>query len=242
MKSSKRAKTDFEILSFLAQNKPHSKREIAKALEKNYRSIRNVMQRLLSSKLIKVEFKKPSSKNSKKEVEYYGLTLLGLLNTRLLDKEIWNQIDVIAEKNYRKLLVFRKWPLFVFRSLRKEIIHSFQDTLKSLVHARATASLEWYDMKYGDLAEKIDAYVLGSPALTLPRQRMNELFGDRFLRIWQTCKEDPQLRMFLEHEIQKRKRWTREKLDAVEKWEEWFQRTSEKALLGSVNWTAVTSK
>jgi predicted transcriptional regulator len=235
MKSLKRTKTNLEILSFLVQNQPHSTREIAKALNKNYRSINNMIQQLLSSNFVKVEFKKPSSKNPKIEVEYYGLTLIGLLNTLLLDKEVWNQIDVIAEKNYRKLLVFRKWPLFVFRSLRKEIISSFQDTLRSLVHARATASLEWYDMKYGDLAEKIDAYVLGSPALTLPRQRMNELFGDRFSRIWQTCKEDPQLRIFLEHEIQKRKKWTREKLDAVEKWEEWFQRTSEKALLGPVN-------
>lgn len=235
MKSPKRKKTNLEILSFLAQNQPHSTREIAKALNKDYRSTNNAIQELLGSNFVKVELKKPSSKKPKVEVEYYGLTLVGLLNTLLLDKELWNQIDVIAEKNYRKLLVFRKWPLFIFKNVRKEIVSSFQHTLRSLVYARTTASLEWYDMKYGDLAEKIDAYVLGSPALALPRQRMNELFGDRFLRIWQTCKEDPQLRIFLEHEIQNRKKWTQEKLDAVKKWEEWFQRTSEKTLLSPVN-------
>jgi DNA-binding Lrp family transcriptional regulator len=235
MKSQKRTKTNLEILSFLAQNKPHSTREIANALNKDYRSTNNMIQQLLSSNFVKVEFKRPSSKNPKIEVEYYGLTLVGFLNTLLLDKEVWNQIDVIAEKHYRKLLVFRKWPLFALRNTRKEIVSSFQHTLRSLIYARTTPSLEWYDMKYGDLAEKIDAYVLGSPALTLPRQRMNELFGDRFLRIWQTCKEDPQLRMFLEHEIQNRKKWTRQKLDAVKKWEEWFQHVSEKALLSPVN-------
>lgn len=77
-------------------------------------------------------------------------------------------------------------------------------------------------MKYTGLAEMIDAYVSGSPALTLSKQRMNELFGDRFLRIWQVCKEDPKLKTFLEHEIQNWKRWTREKLDEVKEWEEWF--------------------
>jgi len=222
MKSPKRTKTNLEILSFLAQNKPHNTREIAKALNKGYRSTNNMIQQFLDSNFIKIEYKKPSSKNPKIEVEYYGLTLLGLLNTLLLDKEVWKQIDVIADNNSDRLLVFRKWPLFVLRNMRKEIVSSFQLTLRSLVSAQATASLEWYDMKYTDLAEKIDAYVLGSPALTLPKQRMNELFGDRFLRIWQACKEDPQLKIFLKHEIQDRKKWTREKLDTVKKWEEWL--------------------
>ena len=222
MKSPKRTKTNLEILSFLAKNKPHNTWEIAKALNKSYRSINNMIQQLLDSDFIKIEYKKPSSKNPKIEVEYYGLTLPGLLNTLLLDKEVWKQIDVIADKHSDRLLVFRKWPLFVLRNMRKEMVSSFQHTLRSLAYAQATASLEGYDMKYADLAEKIDAYVLGSPALTLPKQRMNELFGDRFLRIWQACKEDPQLKIFLKHEIQDRKRWTREKLDAVKKWEEWF--------------------
>lgn len=222
MKSPKRAKRNLEILSFLAQNRPHSTWEIAKALNKGYRSTNNIMQQLLDSGFIKVEYKKPSSKNPKIKVEYYGLTLPGLLNTLLLDKEVWKQIDIVADKNSDRLLVFRKWPLFVLRNMRKEMVSSFQLTLRSLVYAQATASLDWYDMKYTDLAEKIDAYVLGSPALTLPKQRMNELFGDRFLRIWQACKEDPQLKIFLKHEIQDRKRWTREKLDTVKKWEEWF--------------------
>jgi len=222
MKSPKRAKRNLEILSFLAQNRPHSTWEIAKALNTGYRSTNNIMQQLLDSNFIKIEYKKPSSKNPKIEVEYYGLTLPGLLNTLLLDKEVWKQIDVIADKNSDRLLVFRKWPLFVLRNMRKEMVSSFQLTLRSLVYAQGTASLDWYDMKYTDLAGKIDAYVLGSPALTLPKQRMNELFGDRFLRIWQACKEDPQLKIFLKHEIQDRKRWTREKLDTVKKWEEWF--------------------
>ncbi|MDH5376510.1 MAG: hypothetical protein OEZ21_07745 [Candidatus Bathyarchaeota archaeon] len=222
MKSPKRTKTNLEILSFLAQNKPHSTWEIAKALNKGYRSTNNMIQQLLDSNFIKIEFKKPSSKNPKIEVEYYGLTLPGLLNILLLDKEVWKQIDVIAEKHSDRLLVFRKWPLFVLKNMRKEIVSSFQLTLSSLACAKATANLEWYDMKYTDLAEKIDSYVLGSPALTLPKQRMNELFGDRFLRIWQTCKEDPQLKIFLKREIQDRKKWTRERLDAVKKWEEWF--------------------
>ncbi|MDH5267804.1 MAG: hypothetical protein OEW62_09025 [Candidatus Bathyarchaeota archaeon] len=153
----------------------------------------------------------------------------------MFDKDVWKQIDVIAEKHYKKLLVFRKWPLFVLRNRRKEIVSSFQHTLSSLVYARSTVSLEWYDMKYADLAGKIDAYVLGSPALTLPIQRLSELFGDRFLRIWQVCREDPKLKIFFKHEIQNRKRWTREKLDAVKEWEEWFAGTSEKALLSPVN-------
>lgn len=235
MKSPKRTKTNLEILSFLAQNKPHTTREIAKALNRDFRSTNNVIQQLLDSSFVKVEFKKPSAKDSKIDVEYYGVTLLGLINTLLLDKDVWTQIDVIAEKHYKKLLVFRKWPLFVLRNRRKEIVSSFQHTLRSLVYARATVSLEWYDMKYADLAEKIDAYVLGSPALTLPIQRLTELFGDRFLRIWQVCREDPQLKMFLEHEIEDRKRWTREKLAAVNEWEKWVAGTSEKALLSPVN-------
>jgi len=222
MKSQKRTKTTLEILSFLAQNKPHSKREIAKALNKSYGKTHNAIQQLLDSDFVKIEYKKTSSKNPKKEEEYYGLTLQGLINTLLLNKEVWKQIDVIAEKHSDRLLVFRKWPLFVLRNVRKEIVSSFQLTLRSLVHAQATASLEWCDMKYTGLAEMIDAYVLGSPALTLSKQRMNELFGDRFLRIWQVCKEDPKLKTFLEHEIQNRKKWTREKLDAVKEWEEWF--------------------
>jgi len=222
MKSPKRTKTNLEILSFLAQNRPHSTWEIAKALNKGYRSTSNMIRQLLDSNFVKIEFKKPSSKNPKIEVEYYGLTLPGLLNTLLLDKEVWKQIDVIAEKHSDRLLVFRKWPLFVLRNMRKEIVNSFQLTLSSLACEKATANLEWYDMKYTDLAEKIDSYVLGSPALTLPKQRMNELFGDRFLRIWQTCKEDPELKIFLKREIQDRKKWTRERLDAVKKWEEWF--------------------
>ena len=222
MKKSPKRKIDLEILSFLAQNRPHSTWEIAKALSKSYRSTNNVIQRLLDSDFIKIEYGKPSSKNPETEVEYYGLTLPGLLNTLLLDKEVWKQIDVVAEKHSDKLLVFRKWPLFVLRNMREDIVSSLQLTLKSLVYAQSTASLEWYDMKYADLAGKIDAYVLGSPALTLPRQRMTELFGDRFLRIWQTCKEDPKLKIFFKREIQNRKRWTREKLDAVKKIEEWF--------------------
>lgn len=222
MKSPKRTRTTLEILSFLARNRPHSVWEIAKALNKSYGKTHNTIQQLLDSDFIKIEYKKPSSRNPKTEVEYYGLTLRGLLNTLLLDKEVWKQIDVIADKHSDRLLVFRKWPLFVLRNVRKEIVSSFQLTLRSLVYAQTTASLEWYDMKYTDLAEMIDAYVLGSPALALSKQRMNELFGDRFLRIWRACKEDPKLKTFLEHEIQNRKKWTLEKLDAVKKWEEWF--------------------
>lgn len=221
-KSPERTKTNLEILSFLAQNRPHNTWEIAKALNRSYRNTNDMMQQLLDSDFIKIEYKKPSSKNPETEVEYYGLTLPGLLNTLLLDKEVWKQIDVVAEKHSDKLLVFRKWPLFVLRNMREDIVSSLQLTLKSLAYAQSTPSLEWYDMKYADLAEKIDAYVLGSPALTLPKQRMTELFGDRFLRIWQTCKEDPKLKIFFKHEIQNRKRWTREKLDAVKKMEEWF--------------------
>lgn len=125
MKKRKRERTTPKILLFLAQKKPASKWEIAKVLNKSYGNIYATIQQLLNRNLIKIEYKKPSAKNPKIEVEYYSITILGLFEVinSFSPKELDGNMDVIAKKHADKLpLVFGKWEHFSKHGFREQAI------------------------------------------------------------------------------------------------------------------------
>lgn len=113
MKKNERTRTAPRILSFLAQNKPSSKWELASVLNKSYGNVHATIQRLLQLYLIEVKYEKPSAKNPKIKVEYYSLAFSGLIEIlKYLNDE---EIDLVVDRYSDKWLIFAEWPWFLKR-------------------------------------------------------------------------------------------------------------------------------
>lgn len=124
-------KIQAEILLHIAKHKQANKYEISQSLNKSYSSIYNGINCLLEHKLVKVQRTEPGEKNPKIEVDYYALTLSGLLVT--FDyTPTWNYIDQIAEKQADKLpLIFGKWQFFINKGVRDKVAKRFEGAVLS---------------------------------------------------------------------------------------------------------------
>ena len=131
MKKRKRTQTTPQVLRYLAMNEPSSKWQIAKALRKSYSNIHATIQLLKKAGYIEIVKCKPSEKNPKIKVEYYGLTLAGLIVYLMNNKDALKQIDEIAEVHDDKLLVFKKWQLFKAAGLREKMLSYIEDAIKA---------------------------------------------------------------------------------------------------------------
>ena len=155
----KKRETAPKILLFLAQNKPASKWEIANTLNKSYGNTHATIQQLLNRHLIKVEYKKPSAKNPKIEVEYYSLTIPGLFEVinAFSAKELDENIDPIARKHADKLpFIFGKWAHFIKHGFRKQAIfnlttipmsYKFQDLYSEALERLVTHAFLFSDFR-----------------------------------------------------------------------------------------------
>jgi len=121
-----RSLTAPRILLYLAQNKGHSKWQIANELHKSYGNIHASVQKMLAYRIIKIEDTKPGARNKKIDVEYYDLTLDGLMLV-LSDKENLDVLDKIAETQKTILpLIFGKWRFFEQNGVKPLIIERLQ--------------------------------------------------------------------------------------------------------------------
>jgi hypothetical protein len=129
-KAKDRTFTAPDILLYLAQNEGRSKWEIAKGLKKSYGNVHAAIQQLLSYRLIKIEEKRPSAKNRKIEVEYYGVTIAGLMLI-LSQKEGIENVNGIVERQKDMLpLIFGKWRFYEENGCKAFIIGKLEKVAK----------------------------------------------------------------------------------------------------------------
>lgn len=129
--TSPRTYTAPRILVYLASNSPSNKWKLSKALGKSYGNVHETMQMLLGFRFLYVSKQKPSSKNPGLKVDYYSLTIKGLVMA-LLQESAWEQIDVIAKKCVDLLpLVFGKWSFFDAHDVKEFVKERLRQTVES---------------------------------------------------------------------------------------------------------------
>jgi DNA-binding PadR family transcriptional regulator len=218
------------ILSFLAQNKPTSKWQLARALKKSYGNVHATIQELLQDKHkpIKVDEVRKSNKNPKIEVEYYRLTLEGLAEALALDTQLWKTIDHLVETHQDKLLIFKKWEFFRKKNLTKQIIDNLKLALVGILRERI--DLKFGGLRFGfrdrlefseeELQKTIDSAVLGCHGL---RYFKNEKDLSSFLETLKVCKEDKELNDFVLSELDSFKRIEEDRLESVKNGSRFFE-------------------
>lgn len=143
-------RTSPKILLFLATRGESNKWKIAKGVNRSYSNIHAVIKLFLKEKFILVVKKRKARRNLKLNVEYYDLTIYGLVVCLLLDsKEVWTYIDEIAEAQKNRLpLIFGKWSYFKEKSILDEVVERLKiavlqlSTDKSMKALRYLADLE----------------------------------------------------------------------------------------------------
>jgi len=199
MSRKKREKTEPKILLYLATHNEGNKWEIARDLRKSYSNVHGAMKKLLNHKLIYTTSKRKSEKNPFMDVEYYGLSLSGLL-VSLCEEEIWNQIDSVAKKHPDKLLVFKKWQFFSQENLKEIIIENLKLAME--LNLRMRLSMDVFFHKPIEIKNMsaflavFDSMVLGCYPFVYSGAR-----DERTLKIIKVCKRDPELRSFLEDRL-----------------------------------------
>lgn len=124
----------WDILSYLTENTEANRWQISQETNRSYSSVHETIKKLIDYKLVQITKMEPSKKNPKIEVEYYGLTKIGLLHTLTLRGP--SDIDKIAETHRDKLLFFKKWHLIednrAKRFIAKEFIAGLHEVLNTL--------------------------------------------------------------------------------------------------------------
>lgn len=204
MKRKERSKTLPEVLLLLAKSKPKNMWQIAKALDKSYGNIHQTMKKLMEFKYVKVEKKRKSRKNPKIEVEYYGVTIRGLVDLLLINTRAWSYIDQIADQHKDKLLIFQKWGLFDKEKLKATIIGNFKDTLVSLVRFKWSERVFFGSARGltdSALARIIDSMTLGCHYVRGFKKVKHKEEFKSYLAILKVCKRDPELSKFVDAEL-----------------------------------------
>ncbi len=118
--------TDLQILIHILENGPKNRFELRKELRKPYTTVYDTVRSLFNDKFLCI-----SRKKKVKNVEYYDLTLYGLIVLIRAYPKIWEKIDSIAQIHSDRLLIFNKWDFFVKNGLREEIIKRLKFTIES---------------------------------------------------------------------------------------------------------------
>jgi len=131
MRDKNRTKTAPEILRLVAKEGPKSKWQMKKATGKSYGNIHQTVKELLERGLIKKESIQPSKKNPKMKVEYYSLTLSGLISV-LSDGQLWSdafkndkydEVETIIKRNRDIHPLLQKWD-HLSRNIQKHELMS----------------------------------------------------------------------------------------------------------------------
>src|SRR5208337_736180 len=85
-----------EVLVLLTTSEPKSKWQIKKELGKSYGNVHETIKILLREGMVRIEKSEHSTRNPKIDVEYYGLTICGLIRV-LATEEKPEILDKIAE-------------------------------------------------------------------------------------------------------------------------------------------------
>lgn len=129
------SKTEIKIMTDLALHGEGSRYQISKETGISYSMIHKWMDELQSKKLVKVSKTITSKRNPHINVEYYQLTNYGLLKC-LLDEEIWEHIDTIAERFHDWVpLIFGKWTFFEEHGIKEQIISQLKTSIPTLHYA-----------------------------------------------------------------------------------------------------------
>ncbi|MHA1711543.1 MAG: hypothetical protein ACTSUS_05715 [Candidatus Freyarchaeota archaeon] len=140
MGKKKRTKTAPEILKLLAREGPKSKWQMKKATGKSYGNIHETVKTLLDQGLIIKKKTRPSEKNPKMDVEYYDLTLPGLISL-LSDVRLWNgvfendkydEIDMIIKRNKHLHPLFQKWDHLSRNIQKHELMGALLATVRCI--------------------------------------------------------------------------------------------------------------
>lgn len=111
-----------EILEYIARHGEISKWQLAKELEKPYSVIYKNIKKMVMYHLVEVTKVEPSQKNPKIKVEFYNLTVGGLIDFLNYERP-WRYIEEIIQTHSKKLpLIFGKWKFFKRKKLSEIII------------------------------------------------------------------------------------------------------------------------
>jgi hypothetical protein len=216
--------TEDAILLLLATDAPKSRWGIKNILRKSYGNVHETVKVLLTEYLINKVKSNRSSKNPKLKVDYYDLTNLGLLRV-LSNSDASESIDKIAEKHKDKLLLFRKWPFFRQTGrieFIKTMISHFPRFHQSTV--RLASLLGTAEVKIGDkqAEEMINSWVFGLFMWNNPNVSIKEnqdLFAI-YWKIWEVCKQESELKEFLEEHIKQFRQYHLSTIDQINNLEE----------------------
>lgn len=213
----KESTTD-KIMLYLATHNKATRWDLKNELGKSYGNIHDTIDALLKEKLIEITQSKPSERNPKISVDYYDLTMFGLLYILASPKAI-QQFDLIVESQKDKLLLFKKWEYLKERKvdkIEKELVRVFPKLMQEF--ARVTEFMGQASMINEKRAETIineillGAYMLDSPATHL--EKNPELFTAH-LQLWQAFKGDPELASMLKEQINLFKEHYNRKLNQI---------------------------
>jgi len=146
-----RTRTAPEILRLVAREGPKSKWQMKNLTGKSYGNIHQTVKELLAQGLIRKEATRPSKRNPKMEVEYYSLTLSGLISA-LSDSRLWNdviekgkydEIEAIIKRNRSLHPIFQKWD-HLSRSIQK---HELMSALLATVMCLRTVGDKLADLE-----------------------------------------------------------------------------------------------
>jgi len=203
------------ILSYLAKNQSQNKWVLSKKLEKSYGNIHASVKILLENNtpFIRIEHTEPSSKNPKARINFYGLTLHGVLEGLIDNSKLWEKIDVIAEIHQDKLRIFKKWKFFEIRGLKESIKAAMMSFLASIEMTQSSLMLvsrriEWTEE---ELKNIVDSAVLGVHEIRTRKEPSN-LFSE----ILKAAKEDKELKEFIINELNQAKNITLNTLKRLE--------------------------
>jgi len=122
-KRSSSGETRLRILEYIARHGEASKWQLAQELKKSYSVIYKNIKKMLVYGFLKIVRVEPSQKNPTITVEFYNLTVGGLIDFLNYERP-WSYIDEIAQTHSKKLpLIFGKWKFFKRKKLTETIIN-----------------------------------------------------------------------------------------------------------------------
>lgn len=209
--------TTLKILSYLATHISQNKWQLSKKLEKSYGNVHASMKKLLEKdpSLIKLAVTRKSKTNPKMSVDFYGLTLHGLIEALLANLDLWKETDSIAKIHEKKLLIFEKWKFFEEEGLTDNITKALQITLASIVKTQVQVQLSFgKKMKWTEeeLRDLVDSMTLGCYEI-----RTSKDPSEFYLKILEAAKKDEDLWKFIEEELQQFEDIALKQVDRIKK-------------------------
>jgi len=195
MKKSRGIEQTFKILKFLAKNKNVSQYDLPQKIGCSYRTLLRHLKELKREGLAHIVKTEVSSKGGL-EKNIWEITVQGLIAVLVYAEEIsGEELEEIAETQKDKLLLFKKWDYFAKKGLRESLIEGIRLASEEIAEAIYVKRFIWGEKT--DLDENdLMAIALGLIFLEDPQELPKE-YGF-FKDFWKACKQDPELRQFVE--------------------------------------------